>query len=132
MTTIEKILLGIGIVYFANKLINFITSDFVSVYFYWRKKRNGRELPDLITADAKIRYWDNKRVSVGDIDFRILPNGKIGVYKLIGGSKSYLWTLVGYDDAPPISECTFREFMRIYEPMTHKRSGGFETIFEKQ
>lgn len=105
-------------------------------YRYWNQKRKGKKFceydrgagyyMDLSAATSFITgknpigtKWETK-----------MKSGKTGIYELVS-YKNFgdpndmieysLWNLIGYKGEKEIKDCTFKEFLSLYNRKTHER-----------
>lgn len=94
----------------------------VKLYFFWLKKKFGIQTVDY---EKRCGYFLPSHVRKGQLVRLESNNGKKLLYRIVEIEfyrdpwdmiKSCKFSLVGMDGNKPIKDCTFREFLKIYEP----------------
>lgn len=106
-----------------NKLQNFLLiCKHWKAYTYWIKKKKNIKLKEYRLGAG---YYVNTFAFAKSPIYKTLQmqSGKIGIFKLVEYEKyndppdmiqESWWDFMGYDNCPPIAECSFQEFLTLY------------------
>lgn len=102
----------------------------IKSYDYWNKKRKGIKFSEYdrgpgyyINGDL-YSIFNGGKSPKGEIWKIKMQSGKTGIYECISWEtykdpsdmiKHSWWNFIGYDGFKQITECTFNEFLEIYE-----------------
>ena len=94
----------------------------IKLFFFWLKKRIGFETVDF---ERRCGYFHSELARKGNLVHMESNNGKILIYKIVDISfyrdpsdmiESCKYSLIGIKGNKSIKECSFKEFLKIYEP----------------